>query len=131
MDPINSALSGMNAAATRVAVSANNVANSQSTAVTGQDGQGAKTPFVPQQVVQQSLSSGGVGASLKDVSPPSIPVFAPDNPAAGDDGIVNLPNVNLATETANQLLAANSYKANANVMKRADEMYKSLLDIQS
>lgn len=50
---------------------------------------------------------------------------------ANEDGIVQLPNVDLAQETANQMLASNTYKANLNVMKRADEMYQSLLDIQS
>lgn len=130
MDPITTALSGMNAAATRIGVSANNVANSQST-VAEQNGQTANKPYVPQQVEQKTQGSGGVSTSLRDVSPPSVPVFTPENPVANEDGIVQLPNVDLAQETANQLLASNTYKANLNVMKRADEMYQSLLDIQS
>lgn len=130
MDPITTALSGMNAAATRIGVSANNVANSQST-VAEQNGQTLNKPYVPQQVEQKTQGSGGVSTSLRDVSPPSVPVFTPENPVANEDGIVQLPNVDLAQETANQLLASNTYKANLNVMKRADEMYQSLLDIQS
>lgn len=130
MDPITTALSGMNAAATRIGVSANNVANSQST-VAEQNGQTVNKPYVPQQVEQKTQGSGGVSTSLRDVSPPSVPVFTPENPVANEDGIVQLPNVDLAQETANQMLASNTYKANLNVMKRADEMYQSLLDIQS
>lgn len=130
MDPITTALSGMNAAATRIGVSANNVANSQST-VAEQNGQTVNKPYVPQQVEQKTQGSGGVSTSLRDVSPPSVPVFTPENPVANEAGIVQLPNVDLAQETANQLLASNTYKANLNVMKRADEMYQSLLDIQS
>lgn len=130
MDPITTALSGMNAAATRIDVSANNVANSQST-VAEQNGQTVNKPYVPQQVEQKTQGSGGVSTSLRDVSPPSVPVFTPENPVANEDGIVQLPNVDLAQETANQMLASNTYKANLNVMKRADEMYQSLLDIQS
>lgn len=130
MDPITTALSGMNAAATRIGVSANNVANSQST-VAEQNGQTVNKPYVPQQVEQKTQGSGGVSTSLRDVSPPSVPVFIPENPVANEDGIVQLPNVDLAQETANQMLASNTYKANLNVMKRADEMYQSLLDIQS
>jgi flagellar basal-body rod protein FlgC len=130
MDILNTALSGMNAAATRVSVGANNIANAQSTTTT-QNGQTVNQPYVAQQVQQTAQNTGGVSTSLRDVSPPSVPVFAPDNPAAGEDGIVQMPNVDLNMEVANQLLASNTYKANANVIKRADEMYQSLLDIQS
>lgn len=130
MDPINTALSGMNAAATRLYASAGNIANSHST-TQEHNGQTVNQPYVPKEVVQQSLGGGGVSTSLRDVSPPSVPVFAPDNPAAGEDGIVRLPNVNETQETANQILASNTYKANLNVIKRADEAYQSLLDIQS
>lgn len=130
MDPINIALSGLNAAQTRLAVSANNVANAQSTTQVV-DGKTVNKPYVPQQVDQQTQNAGGVATTLRDVAPPSVPVFAPDNPASGEDGIVQFPNVNLETEVANQLLATNSYKANLAVMKRANETYDSLLDITS
>lgn len=131
MDPINTALTGLNAASTRLAVSANNVANSQSTTTTQTNGQTVNKPYVPLLVDQQTQAGGGVRTSLRDVSPPSVPVFAPESPAAGENGIVQTPNINLNQEVANQLLASNAYKANANVIKRADEMYQSLLDIQS
>lgn len=130
MDPINTALGGLHAAATRMNVSAGNIVNAQSTAQE-HHGQTVNRPYVPQQVVQQSLGSGGVGTSLRDVSPPSVPVFEPDSPLAGEDGTVQYPNVDMQQETANRLMASNAYQANLNVMKRADEMYQSLLDIQS
>ncbi len=130
MDPINTALSGLNAAATRIGVSANNIANQQTTR-TVENGQSVNKPYVPQEVVQTASNQGGVATSLRDVSPPSVPVFAPDNPAAGEDGLVQLPNVNLAEQVANQLLAVDAYKSNLNVIKRTDEMTQSLLDIQS
>lgn len=131
MDPISTSLSGLNAASMRMSVSASNIANTQSTVAEQNNGQTVSKPYVPQEVMQQSQGSGGVSTSLRDVSPPSVPVFAPDNPAAGEGGIVNLPNVDLAQETSNQLMASNTYKANLGVMKRADEMYQSLLDIKS
>jgi len=130
MDSINTALSGMNAASTRVAVSASNVANVQST-VARENGDLVNRPYVPQQVAQQSVQPGGVATSLRDVSPPSIPVFSPEDPVANQDGIVELPNVDLNQEVADQMLASNAYKASANVIRRSDEMYQSLLDIQS
>lgn len=131
MDPISTALSGLNAASARIGVSASNIANSQSTTTVGQNGQTVNKPYVPQEVVQKTQNGGGVSTSLRDVSPPSVPVFAPDNPAAGQDGIVQLPNVDQTREVANQILATNAYKANLNVMKRTDEMTESLLNIQS
>ncbi len=130
MDPINTALSGLNAAATRIGVSANNIANQQTTR-TVENGQSVNKPYVPQEVVQTASNQGGVATSLRDVSPPSVPAFAPDNPAAGEDGLVQLPNVNLAEQVANQLRGVDAYKSNLNVIKRTDEMTQSLLDIQS
>ena len=130
MDALNTALSGLKAAQTRLAVSANNVANSQSTTQVV-NGQTVNKPYVPQTVDQQSQNAGGVTTTLRDVAPPSVPVFAPENPASGEDGILQLPNVNLETEVANQLLASNNYKANLAVMRRANETYESLLDITS
>lgn len=130
MDPINTAVTGLNAASQRVAVSANNIVNSQST-VAEQNGRTVNQPYVPQQVVQRSQTGGGVGTSLRDVSPPSVPVFSPDSPVADENGMVQTPNVDLNFEVANTLLASNAYKASASVIKRADEMYQSLLDIQS
>lgn len=130
MDPINTAVTGLNAASQRIAVSANNIVNSQST-VTEQNGQRVNQPYVPQQVVQQSQAGGGVSTSLRDVSPPSVPVYAPDDPVANEDGFVQTSNVDLNYEVANNLLASNAYKASASVIKRADEMYESLLDIKS
>lgn len=131
MDPISTALSGLNAASARIGVSASNIANSQLTTTVGQNGQTVNKPYVPQEVVQKTQNGGGVSTSLRDVSPPSVPVFAPDNPAAGQDGIVQLPNVDQTREVADQILATNAYKANLNVMKRTDEMTESLLNIQS
>ena len=130
MDPINIALSGLNAAQTRIATSANNIANLQST-TSVENGQQVNKPYVPQQVAQQTRETGGVTTSLQDVRPPSVPVFAPDNPAANDEGILQVPNVNLEQEVANQVLASNTYQANLSVIKRANETYESLLDIES
>lgn len=130
MDPINTAVTGLHAASQRVGVAANNIVNSQST-VAEQNGRLANQPYVPQQVVQQSQTGGGTGTSLRDVSPPSVPVFSPDSPVADENGFVQAPNVDLTAEVANTLLASNAYKASASVIRRADEMYQSLLDIQS
>lgn len=124
---INTALSGLSASATRMYASANNIANMHSTATSA----GENKPYVPQQVVQQSQQAGGVRTTLQDITPPSVTVFAPDHPSAGEDGTVKFPNINLESEVINQVQANNTYKANLNVIKRANETYESLLDITS
>lgn len=130
MDPISNALSGLSAASKRIEVSANNIANIDST-TSVVNGQRTNQPFVPQEVVQSSRPAGGVSTSLRDVSPPSVPVFDQEDPAADENGFVQVPNVNLDQEVANQLAAANNYKANLAVIRRANETYQTLLDIQS
>lgn len=130
IDAINTALSGLFASSRQLEVSANNVANLQST-TTSVNGATVNQPYVPQKVSQQSSPYGGVTTSLQDISPASVQFFAPDNTAADENGLTNFPNVNLEQEATNQLFAANTYKANANVIRRANETFESLLDIQS
>lgn len=129
IDAINTALSGMFASSRSLAVSANNIANAQSTRTTDGKGNTVNSPYVPQQVNNTSVPGGGVATSLSDISPASVSFFAPDNIAADANGVTSFPNVNLEQETANQLFAANTYKANASIIKRENEAFQSLLDI--
>lgn len=129
IDAINTALSGLLASSRSLAVSANNVANAQTTQTTDGKGNSVNTPYTPQQVNKTTVPSGGVAISLSDISPASVSFFSPDNIAADENGMTAFPNVNLEQETANQLLAANTYKTNASVIKRENEMFQSLLDI--
>lgn len=130
INAINTALSGLFASSRSLEVSAQNIANVQST-TSSVTGPGVNTPYVPQQVAQQSNVTGGVSTSLYDVSPASVPVFDPQNPLAASNGTVDYPNVNLEQEVANQTLAANTYRANAAVIRRENETFQSLLDITS
>lgn len=129
IDAINTALSGLFASSRSLAVSANNVPNAQTTQTTDGKGNTVNAPYVPKQVNNTSVQNGGVTTSLSDISPASVSFFAPDNLAADENGMTAFPNVNLEQETANQLLAANTYKANASIIKRENEVFKSLLDI--
>lgn len=130
IDAINTALSGLYASSKTLAVSANNIANAQST-TSNVNGQTVNQPYVPQAVSQQSVQGGGVSTSLRDVQPASINIFSPEDPSANEQGMVAMPNVNLDQEVANTSLAANTYKANAAVIKRANETFQSLLDVMS
>lgn len=124
----HTALSGMAAQAKRMSVSANNVANLRSEGV---DPNGARGPgvgtaeaFVPHKVVQHSVAGGGVRAEAVPVSPPSVAVFSPDHPRAGEDGMIDLPNVSLEEEFVTQIEAQRSFEAQ-------DELLGRLLDIKS
>ncbi len=130
VNAINSALSGLSAAARRLHVSANNIANIHSTK-TVVDGNTVNAPYVPKRVDQVSQAGGGVTTVVKDINPASTKLFDPDDPDADTEGFVAYPNVNLETEIVNQKIASYDYKANLKTIKVQDELEQSLLDILS
>jgi flagellar basal-body rod protein FlgC len=125
------ALSGMNAAARRLEVSASNLANVMSTgAVPNADGTvpvGAPRAYAPI-VLVQTASAGG-GTQTKTATPSTTAVYDPQAPFANQDGLVAAPDVDLSQEMIGQLIASYSFAANATVMKADDRMTKSLLNI--
>ena len=127
------AISGMQAAATRLDVSARNVANAQSAGALP-DAQGnysadAPRAYIPQRVDQVDLSGGGTQAVISNVTPSYIPAYDPGAPYANADGQVAAPNVDLTEEAIQQLVARYTFAANARVVTAYDQMVKSLLDI--
>lgn len=131
MNVFGIALSGMNAAQVRLGNSANNVANAQSTS-SSVNGQTIDSPYQPKDVVQRAIEpTGGVETSLRTRDPATVPVYAPENSAADDEGIVQFPNVNLEEEVVQQQIASYDFKASAKVIKVQDDMLKSLLDIKA
>ena len=103
------ALSGLNAAKTRLNVSAHNVANSNT------DG------FDPKRVDQVDLQGGGTAAKI---SQPDMP-----NPTYMRNGsLVEASNTDLVSERVDQLQASNSFKANLVTLRTSDEMLGSLFD---
>lgn len=104
---IDSALSGLNAASTRVDVSAGNIANAQSTQRSA-NGQGVK-PYTARAVDQVSLSGGGSQAQVHDSGQP----------------------VDQQKELMNLNIASYDMKANMKVIKVEDDMQQQLLNIES
>ena len=127
------ALSGMNAAARRLEVSASNVANVMTTgALPNADGtvpSGAPQAYAPLELVQSASAGGGTQATVTTAKPSTITVSGPQAPFANQDGLVAAPNVDLSQETVGQMIASYSFSANATVMKADDHMTKTLLDI--
>ena len=127
------AISGMQAATTRLEVSARNVANARSAGALP-DAQGnysadAPRAYIPQRVDQVDLSGGGTQAVVSNVTPSYVPAYDPGAPYANADGQVAAPNVDLTEEAIQQLVARYTFAANARVVTAYDQMAKSLLDI--
>ena len=125
------AVSGLTAQSTRVAVSAANVANFRSIGVRPEAGANNSQAFVPQSVQQVSTAGGGVRAQTVPVSPPSVPVFDPNNPNADGEGIAFLPNVSLESEFVELLQASAAFEANLKVIQTQDELLGTLVNISS
>jgi flagellar basal-body rod protein FlgC len=129
------AISGMQAATTRLQVSANNVANVLSAGVLpdqqGNYPDGAQRPYAPQRVDQADLLGGGTRAIVSGLWPSYVPTYEPGSPYANAEGQVAYPNVDLTEETIQELVARYTLAANARVVTSYDQMVKSLLDIKA
>ena len=129
------ALSGMNAAARRLEVSASNVANVMSTgALPNADGTvpaGAPRAYAPFELVQTASAGAGTQTTVTTVAPSTTAVSDPQAPFANPSGLVAAPNVYLSQEMLGQMIASYSFAANAKVMKADDRMTKTLLDIMA
>lgn len=119
ISPINSALSGLNAASKRLEVSADNIANQFS------------KNYVPKRIEQISQANGGVQVNVKNVEPATTKIINKDDPDADTNGIVEFPNVDVANELVNTTIASYDYKANLKSLKVADTLQKYLLNIIS
>ena len=130
---ISASLSGLNAASNRLAVSANNIANINSTLKT-ENGQVTKENFVPSKV--NDVSQGGLGGVKSLVSSDSssdfLSAFASSASSTADNNnVVFGSNVDLATETVNQIVAKNAYKANLVTLEAQNKIAQETLDIVS
>ena len=124
----------LNAHKTRLDVIAQNIANAQTTH--GPDGvayQRRVVSFESELVRQQrqagvSLHSVRVAEIATDKSPGQR-LYDPQHADAGPDGMVQMPNVNLAFEMVDLITASRAYEANLSVVKNARQMAMKTLEI--
>jgi flagellar basal-body rod protein FlgC len=121
------AISGLNAAATRLGVAANNMVNARSSAFATATGAAQSPVYQPQQVAQSTLSTGGGATTVVPVTPASFLGADANSPT----GFSAYPNVNIGAELVNVALAASSYKAAAQLLSVEADLSDSLLDILS
>ncbi len=139
-DAIDIAASGLTAERLQMDVTAENLANAQTTR--GANGQ----PYQRQEVILQE-SGSGFGATLagamgsapapggvevagivSDPTPDQL-VYDPGNPDANAQGYVRMPNVNSVTEMVDLISESRSYEADVTAMQTAKTMYTKTLDL--
>lgn len=114
-------VSALRLSETRVAVTADNLVNA--TNRTPLDPADGYTGYTPHRVAPVSEGMGGVRATVQPVDPAYIPV--PD----GSGGTEAMPNVSLAGEIVELNDASRAYESAATVIRTADEMQDTLLNI--
>jgi flagellar basal-body rod protein FlgC len=131
INAIQIALSGLLAASKKTEAVASNIANQQTV---GSLNDPDNAPYTPLTVQQGSLKGAdgqgfGVKADFAPKNPAFVPAYDPDSPFANEEGVIGVPNVDLAEESVNLNIAKASYKASAAVIRTASEMEDALLNM--
>jgi flagellar basal-body rod protein FlgC len=140
-DAINVAASGLTAERVRMDVTAENLANADTTQ--GANGQ----PYQRQEVILQQIGGSDFGSQLagamgSGAAPGGVEVagivddptadqevYDPGNPSANKQGYVRMPNVSPVTEMTDMIDEQNSYQADVTAMQTAKSMYSSALNL--
>ena len=120
---LHSAIAGLRVSAQRLGVAAENIANAQTS--------GSLSPYdgyVPQRLEQTTNAVGSPTATVRPISQASIPVYDPNDSRADANGLVGYPNVDLAANIVDAMIAQRSYEANMVTLRTASDMMKVLLD---
>lgn len=122
--------SGLHAQSVRMRILSENLANANSTSnVPGGDPYQRKTVSFAEEL--ERVSGAGtvrVNPFGRDETP--FPVEKnPSHPAADENGMVKLPNVNPLVEMTDMRQANRSYEANLQVIRQAREMIADLIDL--
>lgn len=144
-DALNFSASGLTAQRLRMDVASSNMANVDSTrgrllengewepyrrkmVVLGSGESSFKSMF--NKAVNQNGNLNGVKVSgIKNDETPFKSVYQPDHPDAGEDGFVQLPNVDPLKEMVDLMSATRSYEANVTALNAAKGMYLKALEI--
>ncbi|MCK5658654.1 MAG: flagellar biosynthesis protein FlgC [Alphaproteobacteria bacterium] len=133
MDAISIALSGLMAQSQRLAASASNIANVNTTGVLPTMEAPFSTVYKPLNVSYTALMvENGIGGGIKTevLSDPSgySTVYDPSSVYANTDGFIAAPNIDLTREIVNLLEIKSLFKANLAIIKTHDKMMGELLD---
>ena len=138
--------SALSAERLRMDVTAENLANAQSTRTAGGG------PYRRKEVVLESTGGGFAGAlasaragggsggsggpdggvrvsGIVEDQTPNRLVYDPSHPDANAQGYVSMPNVNPVTEMVDLISASRSYEANVTAMQTTKQMFSKTLDL--
>jgi flagellar basal-body rod protein FlgC len=133
-DALEVSASALTAERLRMDVTAENLANAQTTR--GADGE----PYRRKEVVLQerggafgaqlSRAMGGVEvAGVVEDQTPLKRIYDPGHPDADGDGYVAMPNVDTVTEMVDLIGASRAYEANVTAMQAAKQMFAKTLEL--
>ncbi len=135
-DIVDIGVSGLLAQRARMAATASNIANAQTTKTPEGGPYRRRDPVFTSEGVGGPFS-GRLARAMRKVevnrvavdSRPPLIRFAPGHPDADAQGMVALPRVNTVEELSNMMSATRSYQANLLVLRKAREMARSALGI--
>lgn len=129
------AVMGLNDAATRVANVSKNLVNVLSTGRLPETSGGQATSYQPTDVVTVSNSVGDNALGVRSIVVERDPAYRvapdPESPNANEDGLIAVPNVDVAAELICMKIAEMTYRANAALIRTAQEMDRTALDIET
>jgi flagellar basal-body rod protein FlgC len=103
---------------------ANNIANVNTVKRT------SERAFQAQMVVADARADGGVRvAGIAEGDPEGRMQHAPDHPLADEDGYVRTPDIDMASQMSQLVMAQRGFQASVQVTKNAQETYASALQI--
>jgi flagellar basal-body rod protein FlgC len=107
-----------------IEVISENIANAETTRTE------AGGPYKRQIAVGTAAPNGaGIETRVVEDATPGRAVYDPGHPDADDTGYVRYPNVDLATETVDLMIARRMHEANATVFQAAKAMLKRAMEI--
>lgn len=125
--------SGVDAMQAWIDTSAGNVANMDDTAPVGSAVYAVQTPvFQPVAgATVDGVAAEGVEAQVTLGTSKGVTTFEPTNPLADAQGNVAVPNVTLAEQMVGMMSAEEGYKADVDVMTKAETAYTAAFTIGS
>jgi flagellar basal-body rod protein FlgC len=125
------AISGLNAADLRLQVAASNIANSLSDGSLPDTAnpEGVPPAYSALRVNQSDVGGGGTRTTAIAASPATVQSYDPTAAFADANGFVSRPNIDLANEIVQLIIARYTFAANAQVIRANAQMSASLLNV--
>ena len=135
-DALNVSATGLAAERTRMDVTAENLANAQSTGgyrrkdvVLRQAGEGFAGALRAAGSAGSAAPRGVEVAAVVEDTTPNRRIYDPGHPDADAQGYVELPNVNPVTEMVDLIAASRAYEANVTALQTAKSVFTKTLEL--